>query len=401
MNNRERALAILNYQSYDRVPIAHFGFWRETLEKWASEGHLDPSVVRQWGDGNPVDVAISAKLGLDINWGDCFSPITGLLPPFEETVLEELPDGSRKMLNRDGAVVLNRPGAVSIASEVDHLLKGRTEWESLYLPRLAFSKERITGALVGINFPFSGDKTATFPNVSTGSTVLPWDQGGLEYLREGKWERPYGHYCGSLLGLIRDWLGLVGLSYLQVDDPELLDEMLGTVEDLCFECARTVLESGVHLDFGHFWEDVCFRSGPLVHPRVFRDKIGPRYRRMTDLLHSHGINLVSVDCDGMIDDLIPVWLDNGVNVMFPIEVGVWNGNLAPWRAKYGRELRGVGGVDKRVLSQGRAAIDAEVERLKPLVNLGGYLPCLDHRIPPDAEWDSVLYYCEMMRRAFG
>ena len=40
MNNRQRTLAILNYQPYDRLPIIHFGFWRETLVKWADEGHL-------------------------------------------------------------------------------------------------------------------------------------------------------------------------------------------------------------------------------------------------------------------------------------------------------------------------------------------------------------------------
>ncbi len=401
MNNRERALAILNYQPYDRVPIVYFGFWRETLQKWADEGHLDPEEIRNWGDGNPVDAAIAARIGLDNNWGDCFSPITGLLPPFEEKILQEMPDGSQRKLNRDGAVVVQRPGAVSIPAEVDHLLKGRAEWEELFLPRLAFARQRITGGLVGINFPFSADKTVTFPNVSTGSTVLQWEDGGLDYLRGGQWERPYGLYCGSLLGLIRDWLGLVGLAYLQVDDPELLDEMITTMADLCYECARTVLESGARFDFGHFWEDICFRSGPLVNPRWFRQKVGPHYRRIADLLHHHDIPLISVDCDGMIDDMIPIWLDNGINVMFPIEVGVWHGNIKPWREKYGKELRGVGGVDKRVLSLDRAAIDAEVERLRPLVDLGGYLPCLDHRISPDAEWDNVRYYCDRMHQVFG
>ena len=33
MTNRQRALAVLNYQSYDRLPIVHFGFWRETLQQ--------------------------------------------------------------------------------------------------------------------------------------------------------------------------------------------------------------------------------------------------------------------------------------------------------------------------------------------------------------------------------
>jgi hypothetical protein len=33
-----------------------------------------------------------------------------------------------------------------------------------------------------------------------------------------------------------------------------------------------------------------------------------------------------------------------------------------------------------------ASIDAEIERLKPLIELGGYIPCPDHRIAPDAEF---------------
>ena len=40
MNHRERALAVLNYQPYDRLPIVHFGYWNETLDKWAEEGHI-------------------------------------------------------------------------------------------------------------------------------------------------------------------------------------------------------------------------------------------------------------------------------------------------------------------------------------------------------------------------
>jgi uroporphyrinogen decarboxylase len=32
--------------------------------------------------------------------------------------------------------------------------------------------------------------------------------------------------------------------------------------------------------------------------------------------------------------------------------------------------------------------------------LGGYLPCPDHRIAPDAEWNLVRYYCDRMRAVF-
>jgi uroporphyrinogen decarboxylase len=46
------------------------------------------------------------------------------------------------------------------------------------------------------------------------------------------------------------------------------------------------------------------------------------------------------------------------------------------------------------------AIDDEIERLKPLVELGGYIPCPDHRIAPDAKWENVQYYCDKMRNTF-
>jgi uroporphyrinogen decarboxylase len=87
--------------------------------------------------------------------------------------------------------------------------------------------------------------------------------------------------------------------------------------------------------------------------------------------------------------------------MFPIEVGTWHASIAPWRAQYGPELRGVGGMDKKVFACDYAVIDAEIERLRPLVALGGYIPCPDHRIPPDAVWKNVQYYCGRMHQVFG
>ena len=134
---------------------------------------------------------------------------------------------------------------------------------------------------------------------------------------------------------------------------------------------------------------------------MFDELVGPHYKRITDLLLSHGIDIVSLDCDGKIDLLIPTWLQNGVNTMFPIEVGTWDASIAPWRAQYGKSLRGIGGMDKRVFARDRAAVDREIERLKPLVDLGGYIPCPDHRIPPDAEFDLVQYYCDRFRKAFS
>ena len=145
MTNRERALAILNYQDYDKMPVVHFGFWTDTLDKWISEGHL-PEEARGWGDGNEIDKMITKKLGFDFNWYSCRGGLQSLLPRFEEKVIETMPDGSEKFLNSDGVVVLRKKGAGSIPAEIDHLLKDRKSWEEHYLPRLQFSEERVDKA---------------------------------------------------------------------------------------------------------------------------------------------------------------------------------------------------------------------------------------------------------------
>ena len=192
-------------------------------------------------------------------------------------------------------------------------------------------------------------------------------------------------------------IGVTDLAYLQADDEELYDEVIDTVGELAYRVAERILAVYNGFDFAHFWEDICFKNGPLVSPRIFREKVGPHYKRITDLLAAHGIDIVSLDCDGCIDKLVPIWLDNGVNTMFPIEVGVWDASIAPWRAQYGAQVRGVGGMNKTVFARERADIDAEVERLKGLIALGGYIPCPDHRIAPDAKWENVQYYCEKMQ----
>ena len=384
MTDRERTLAVLNYEPYDRLPVVHFGFLAETLTKWAQEGHITQEDVRGYADGNALDVAICRKLGFDFDYHTLLAPNAGLLPGFESRVVEEFPDGSRHVMTGQGVIVLSVPGAGSIQPDVDHLLKDRKAWEELYKPKLQYSPDRVDNARIRV-----------------GDDMLAFDNGGREFLCRDDREHLVGLRCGSLYGCIRNWLTLEGSCYMLVDDEPLLDDIIETNADLQYECTKAALESGAKFDYAHFWEDICFKNGPLISPHVFAEKIGPHYRRITKLVNRYGINIVSLDCDGLIDTLIPTWINNGVNTMFPIEVGTWSANIAPWRETYGADLRGVGGTDKRVFARDFAAVDAEIERLKALVDLGGYLPCPDHRLPGDNEWDNVRYYCDRMHAVFG
>ena len=370
MTFRENVLAILHYEKYEHFPVVSFGYWEETLDKWAQEGHItqeEAEGYRREGDNSSADQSVMKRLGFDFNWNSCISTKNQMFPAFEKKILEEKPDGSRIVRDEQGLIVLEKPDTISIPAEIGTSLMDRKAWEELYLPKLEWKETRVDREFFK-NLPSQGSR-----------------------------EIPIGLHCGSLIGYMRNLLGVEQLSYLYVDDEDLYVEIIDTIAELGYQCLEEVLKTGAEFDYAHFWEDICYKNGPLVTPTVFEDYVAPHYKKYTALLKQHDIDIVSVDCDGCIDRLVPIWLENGVNTMFPIEVGTWNASIGPWRAQYGKELRGVGGMNKTVFARDNKAVDEEIERLKTLIELGGYIPCPDHRIAPDAKFEVVQYYCEKMQ----
>jgi len=146
---------------------------------------------------------------------------------------------------------------------------------------------------------------------------------------------------------------------------------------------------------------MCYSGGPLLAPEHFKRYLVPQYKRITSLLHKHGVDVVWVDCDGKIDELIPLWLEAGVNCMFPIEIGTWNADPIAFRKQYGKDLLLMGGVSKRVLARSKRDIDNEIRRLTPLVEEGGFIPMPDHRVPPDVPLEYYVHYCRSARAVWG
>ena len=368
MNTRERIHAIMNYEHFDRMPVVSFGYWTQTLQKWKAEGHIKEEPVYERPMFDFEYDQINRNLGFDFNWHSLVGITQNLLePPFTRTVLKTLPDKKQEILDEEGNIILVKPGTASIPMEIGHTLTDRESFRTHYLPRLSY-----------------------------GAEVL--DRDLYSRLKEESHTREYplGLFCGSLFGRMRNWLGLQNCVYLWYDDPDFFTEIVDTVGNLLYRQTKMILELGVPFDYAHFWEDICGNDGPLLPPEALADIAGPHYKKITGLLHDYHITTVSLDCDGKIDALIPIWLKNGVNTMFPIEIGSWNANIADWRKTYGKELKGVGGVDKKIFAQDYKAIDREIERIKPYIALGGYVPCPDHRIPPDAKWENVQYYGEKL-----
>ena len=114
-------------------------------------------------------------------------------------------------------------------------------------------------------------------------------------------------------------------------------------------------------------------------------------------LEAYGIQLMGVDCDGFIEPLLGLWLDAGVNLHYPVEVGVWNADPMALRIKFGKELRMVGGFNKLALEQEPAAIDAEIERRITIMKDGGYIILPDHHITPGTSLKNYKYYLNRIR----
>jgi uroporphyrinogen-III decarboxylase len=199
--------------------------------------------------------------------------------------------------------------------------------------------------------------------------------------------------------LPRDWLGVEGISYLMYDDPLLLEEMLDWLSSYFIELYRPVV-ARVSFDFAYVFEDCCGKSGPLFSPAMYRRHFDRYYRRLIDFYHGAGIRHVLLDSDGMGGELASCWVESGFNILFPIEVGTWGADPCAFRARFGKGLRLVGGVDKRVLTQGEDAVRAHLQRLRGLARDGGYLPLPDHRIQPEVSLAQMRQYVRLFKEVF-
>ena len=191
----------------------------------------------------------------------------------------------------------------------------------------------------------------------------------------------------------REFMGTENLSYAWYDYPDLMHEMMEFFADFIIETSRPVLDK-INVEYFTLNEDMSMKNGPLLSPDTFRKFISPHLKRMVDFFKSHGTKYFAVDTDGNPTQLIPLLLDAGIDTLWPIERAA-DFHPTEIRKKFGKSLRLWGGVDKRVLTQGKEAIRSHLKELIPLIEQGGYIPTVDHLIPPDISWDNFRYYMEM------
>ena len=233
------------------------------------------------------------------------------------------------------------------------------------------------------------------------NTPERWPSDWNAYVQKmnGKSE-PLSLGVGSFYGFLREWVGSERILYMFYDDPGLIEDMMEQVLYLETEVIKRVLKD-IKIQRAAFWEDMCYKTGPLISPAMVRKFMMPRYKKITDLLHSYGVDVIYLESDGNLNELIPLWLESGINYVRPLEVAAHNDAVA-LRKKYGKDLILSGNIDKRALIKGKEAIREEVMSKVPfLLEQGGYFPHIDHGVPPDVPFENYCYYINLMREVAG
>ncbi len=374
MNARERFLATMHFQPVDRQPLWEWHYLEETVHRWHGEGlpaavYLpETNTVDEQHPGTPLH----RYLGLDRGQPYCpgaidYVPVnTGMLPRFPVQVLAE-DERTQTIIDWDGVKKINlKHISPAMPRFLEFPVRSRADFELM---------------------------ARRYDPASPGRYPAGW-----EAFKAGAQARDYplGIMFDGYFGRLRSWMGLESLCYMTADDPDLIGAMCEFHTDFILATIERAL-CEVQVDYINIWEDMAYKNGSLMAPAQVRKWMLPGYRRIADLARKRGVDIIFVDSDGNIEELIPIWLEAGINGVWPLEAAAGMDPVA-LRRRYGRDLLLVGGIDKRELSRGKEEVRAEVmKKVAPLIEQGGYIPTVDHSVPPDVPWQNYVYFRELLQ----
>jgi hypothetical protein len=365
-------------------------FWPETLPAWVAQGapasFADVS-EQDYGTPSAADVFFGfdesrslaeVHSGMDAGT-EMHEYVPGVVahnhsflvcPPLEPQVLAE-DEKSLTVRNSSGITErLLKDAAYSMPMWLEHPVKDRRSWETF--------RERLDPHTAG-RYP------ADWGAYAAGINAL---------------DCPVSMEVGGFFGYLNMWVGTQDLMFLFYDDPGLVEDMMDAVLDLELAMVKRVTKD-IRLDWVWYWEDMAYKNGPMIGPDMVRRFMLPRYQKLNEVIRGAGVEVIYLDCDGNIEQLIPVWLEAGINLFWPLECA---SGMDPvqLRKQYGKDVILAGGLDKRELMRDEASLRREVMSKVPyLVESGPYFPSPDHLVPIDMPYRNFCTYVNLLREIRG
>lgn len=374
MNARDKFLANMAFEPGAPVLKWEYGYWAGTIRRWQKEGlAATQTVPESMGEGESVraegmgvkpnsfsDLDVHRSLNLD----EGFQRVPAnnfICPGFPEEILEDHDDWVLRR-NSFGVIVREMKDHSTPSSFVGPPVHTWEDWEKIKAERLQ-------------------------PNLEN---RLPKDWPAIAQSYQ---DRSFPLILGGgqgFYGSPRYLLGDETLLTTFYDNPQLILDINEHLCNLWITLYDRVLQDTT-VDMALIWEDMCYRNGPLISPAMFNKFMLPFYKRLTGFFRDHNIRIIFVDTDGNFWKLIPNFLEGGVTGFFPFEANA-DMNVAAVRAAYPR-LQMLGGVDKTKIALDREAIDQELkQKVEPILSLGGFIPTIDHLVPPEVSWPNFSYY---------
>ncbi len=365
----DRFHRVFTYQDVDRVPDIEFGYWPQTIRRWLGEGLLLDLSPEETED--MFSHKVDDWFGFE-NEGHTIPRRTDQHPALKEEILERKAE-SVILRGGDGIVAeryLDDSERSSIPHFIEFPVKTPQDWEWMK------------------QYYRLDDPIRAYPETEIAQARQARDEG-----------KAISFYFVGFYGQFRHYMGMENLSYAFYEFPDMIHDMVCHWADMCTQQIER-LPADIPIDQVGWWEDMAYKNGPHISPKTFREFLQPGYHRVMTAARQRGCTLGDVDCDGNPHDLVANWLQESVNIMYPLEIeaGV---DPQDWRDEFGKDLRLRGGIAKRPLVEGGKAIDRELERIRPLFEEGGYIPHLDHCVPPNIPYAHYCEYLEKKRRLIG
>ncbi len=216
-----------------------------------------------------------------------------------------------------------------------------------------------------------------------------------EYATYGAPWSPFFHEVGWLIGQeeFMVWMHT---------KPDVVRAIIDHVVAYEVEATRRFLEAADGmLDIAYFGNDFGTQRGLFISPRMWHEFIRQPLKRYFDAAHDYGCRVMKHSC-GAIRELIPFLIEDGVDILDPIQVAAAGMGLAGLVRDFGKDMCFHGGVDtQRTLPFGSEEdVRAEVRSYRAVTKeRGGYILCGSQEFMEDIPLDNILaMYDENQRR---
>ncbi len=178
-------------------------------------------------------------------------------------------------------------------------------------------------------------------------------------------------------------------------NPDFAEALLTRIAGLCKTLMGHFLEeAGDTLDIIKIGDDLGTQSSLMISPRMYRSILKPIHADFIQFIKERTKAKVFFHTDGDVFNLIPDFIEIGVDILNPIQTSAGKmSNLVELKKRFGDQLTFCGAVDtQRILPYGTPEdVSAEVRRVSEILGPGGgYMLAPVHTIMNEVPPENIL-----------